>query len=201
MITVILKQKNKKALSYALTVLKAGGIIIYPTESSYGIGCLFNNKKAVQRIFTLKKRSEQKTLPVIVGNQNSIGKYAKLSKVDKKLIKKFMPGPLSLLVPVKRNAPKMFQKKGIVFRIPKDVFARKLTQKVGQPIISTSANPTGKAAAYSSKEVVKLFSGKVDLIIDAGTLKKRSASTIFDSRKQKLIRVGPVKQTVIAALI
>ncbi len=197
MLTVILKPQHPKALRYAVEVLKAGGVVVYPTESSYALGCAFGNRKALHRIFELKQRMKEKTLPVIVGKVKDIEKFALLSSEDKKLIKKFMPGPLSLKVPVQKSAPKEYWKPGIVFRISANKFAQKMAEKLGRPVVSTSANLAGKPALYSGKEVMKLFAGRVDLIVDSGNLKKRKASTIYDTRKKKVLREGPVTEKAI----
>ncbi|MDO8428447.1 MAG: L-threonylcarbamoyladenylate synthase [Candidatus Diapherotrites archaeon] len=199
--TRIISHIEPEALELAVKILKKQGLVIFPTESSYGLGCLLNNQNGRRKIYKIKKRSQHKSLPVITGNVKIISKYAELTQEDKKLIKKFMPGPLSLLVKAKPKAPKEFQKNGIVFRVSSNAFARNLSLKTNQPIISTSANISSKPSAYTLSEVIRLFAGRVDLIVEAGNLKKRTASTIYDTKNKKVIRKGPVTEKEILNVI
>lgn len=185
--TMIVKASESKAVEYAARVLKQGGVIIYPTESSYGIGADAANMKAVRRIFRIKGRIKGKKLPVIVGSLAAIKKHALIDRNASVLIKKFMPGPLTIIV--KRKG-----KGTIAFRIPSHPFALALARKFRKPITATSANVSGRAALYKIRDVINAFGGSVDLIIDAGNLPKRRTSTIYDVKKGKVIRKGPVKE-------
>ena len=199
--TKIISASEKNSLKVLVHALKKNQVIVYPTESSYGLGCLLENTQGRKRIYKIKKRRAGKSLPVIAGNEKIISKYATLTLLDKKLMQKFMPGALSLRVRAKKKVPKEFQKAGIVFRIPSNSFARKLSLKANQPIISTSANISNQPSLYSGKEVIRVLMDKVDWVADAGKLKKRKASTIYDTKTKTIIRKGPVKEKEIVEFL
>ena len=182
---MILKAKEKNAVKYVISILKQGGLVIYPTESSYGIGADFNNNEAKKRIYAIKKRAKSKQLSVIAGSLAAIRKYAEIGKDASLLARKFMPGPLTLVVKRKGRGT-------IAFRISSHPFALALAKRYGKPITATSANIAGKKQLYKISDVIKAFGGKADLIIDGGDLLLSKPSTIYDIARKKLLRKGPV---------
>lgn len=193
---VIKYKKNRKAsIETAAEILRSGGVIVYPTETAYGLGCDARNTKAVRRIYEIKGRPAQKAIPIIVASAAMAQKYLVLDKRARKLIKTFMPGPLTLVVRKKRKQlPDTLSKRTVAFRISSNRFARELAKACGCPITSTSANPSGANPIYSAAKIMKLFAGKVDLIIDAGNLKRIRPSTIVDlsGKEPRLLREGPI---------
>jgi L-threonylcarbamoyladenylate synthase len=179
---------NKQSIRKAVEFLKEGKVIVYPTETSYALGCDATNDKACKRIFRIKKRSKEKKLPIIVANLKMAKEYAYFNKDALKLAKTFWPGPLTLLLKKKRKLSR-FVGKGI--RISSNPIARELSKKLGKPIVATSANISGRENCYSIKEVLKQGI-KADLYLDAGKLKKVKPSTIFDVEERKIIREGPI---------
>lgn len=172
----------------AAAIMKKGGIVIYPTESSYAIGCDFSNANAIKRIYKVKKRPASKRLTTIVANLEMAKKYCKLNELAEKLVKRFMPGPLTLIVDGKRNLKKFR------FRISENRTARFLSKALGKPIVATSANISRKPNIYDSKDLEKFF-GRVDAIIDAGNLPVRKVSTIVGvGKKPKIIREGAISK-------
>jgi L-threonylcarbamoyladenylate synthase len=182
MITKILRPTIKN-IKITAEILKRGGIIIYPTESSYAIGCDYTNKKAIRKLMKIKKRLLSKHTTVIVDSIKTAEKYAKLNNKEKLLVKGFMPGPLTICA-----------KNDFNFRISSNKTANALAKIFGKPIVTTSANISGEPAIYNPKEL-KNFIGKVDVIIDAGKLAKREPSTIVKVGKEiKILRNGPIKE-------
>ena len=175
-----------------VSVLKKGGVIAYPTETAYGLGADATNSKAVAKIFKLKKRKSKPVL-VLVHNEKMVHKHFKLNKVAEKLMKKLLPGPLTLVCD-KKNLPDIIGKDSHGFRISSNNFVKKLVKAFGKPIISTSANISGKPTLYRIDDVKKQFYGNLDIIVDGGDLKKRKLSTVFDTRKLEVIRKGVVDQ-------
>ena len=184
---MILKVKEKNAVKYAISILKQGGLVIYPTESSYGIGADFNNNEAKKRIYAIKKRAKSKQLSVIAGSLAAMRRYAIIENDASLLAGKFMPGPLTLVVKRKGRGT-------IAFRISSHPFALALAKLYGKPITATSANIAGKKAVYKIGDAIKKFGGKVDLIIDGGYLPRRNPSTVYDVEKKKILRKGPVSE-------
>jgi len=170
-----------------------GKIIVYPTETCYGLGTNALNKKAVEKIYKIKKEPTKSNIIVIVSDLKTAKKYGFIEKYAKKIIKKFMPGPLTLIVKKKKIFPNITNK-DFAFRISGSKLARKISKMADVPITATSANIHGEGSIYSSDKIVSQFNKKVDTILDAGKLKKIRPSTIIDlkSKKPKLIRKGPI---------
>lgn len=191
--TIIMKP-NEHGIARAVRVLRRGGLVIYPTETAYGIGADFTNARAVAKVHRLKKRAKTKMLPVIVGSTSVIKHYAEIDKNALKLSSKFMPGPLTLVSHTKIR-------RTIAWRIPGYWIALEIAKRFGKPITSTSANISGNAPLYKFCDAKKLFDGKVDIIIDGGNLPRRRTSTIFDLNSFKILRKGPIsKKSIFAAL-
>lgn len=185
---------NDKAIRTAAKILHGGGIVIYPTESSYGIAADATNSKAIKKIFAIKKRPHEKNIPIIVADKKMASRYLLLTEDHKKLLR-LMPGPLTL------TAQKKFPAKYLGgFRISSNKAAEGLSKRLGKPLTATSANISGRKPLYRIKDVIKTF-GSVDLIIDSGDLPKRIASTVFSVEERKIIRKGPItKKEILSAL-
>jgi L-threonylcarbamoyladenylate synthase len=184
-------KNEKNALKKAAKTLETGGVIIFPTETSYGIGADALSEKAIKKVHKAKKQPDNKPISVIVANLKQAESIAELNQEAKILAKKFFPGPLTIIAPEK-NVPKNLAKNGIAFRVPDNKFARKLCKAFGRPITATSANLHGEPAIFDSKELIEKFYGRVDLIIDAGKLPKREASTIYSAIEHKILREGKI---------
>jgi len=188
------KGNEEKAIEEAVKVLQKGGIIVYPTETCYGLGADALNEKAVEKVHLAKRQPREKPISVIAGNEKQAGEIAELDENARKLIHNFMPGPLTLVCEKKEVIPEVLTKDAIAFRIPGNEFARELAEKFGHAITATSANIHGEPAIYSAKEAEQKLGRSVDLIVDAGELPKREASTIYDLINKRIIREGPISE-------
>ena len=193
--TEIMKITDKKTITRTVEILGNGGIVIYPTETIYGIGADASNDKATKKVIEIKKRSASKHILIAFSDLRMAKKYIVITKRTEILSKSFMPGPLSLIVETKTNSRK------VGFRIPDNKFILSVIRKLGKPITSTSANISGKENLYKIKDIIKAFDGKVDLIIDAGNITKRKASTVFDTTTMKVVREGPISEKEINAVL
>ncbi len=192
--TEIIKNTDKNALPRAVDVLSKGGIIIYPTETCYGIGADATNDKAVLGVVKTKKRNREKNISVAFSDIKMAKQYLIITKKAERLIDAFMPGPITLIVESKG-------KKKVGFRIPDNNIVRRLIKRLGKPITTTSANIAGEPPLYKIKDVIKTFNGKVDLTLDAGNLKKVKPSTVFDVTSMKVLRTGPISERQIRAVL
>ncbi|MBI5060749.1 MAG: threonylcarbamoyl-AMP synthase [Candidatus Aenigmarchaeota archaeon] len=190
--TEIISVHDKSALKKALAALRKDGIIVYPTETSYGLGCDATNPATVKKLLKIKKEPRGRPCSVIISSIGMAKEYAKFGKTALVLIKKFMPGPLTLVCEKTNKTPNVLSKKTIAFRISGNKFANSLAERFGKPITSTSANIHGYGSIYDIGKIKKVFLGKVDLIIDAGSLPRRRPSTIFDLEAKKILRKGPI---------
>lgn len=166
-------------------------VFIFPTETSYGIGCDARDAAAVKKIFAIKGRSATKTMPLIAADKKMVEKFVDARALRQKEIQRAMelhwPGPLTLVLPAntyarKTLAPGIIAKDDtIAIRVPDHKLARELSKEIGAPIVATSANKAGEPACYSVNAVLHAFKNSKhmpDVIIDEGKILKRPASTI-----------------------
>jgi len=171
------------ALSRAIDHIKAGGVVVYPTESSYGIGCMASNAAAVARVFELKQRPIEKTLPLIVGSVDEAKRLMMWSPTAEKLAQEHWPGPLTMVASAtaegKKLAPGILAADGtIALRVSSHPVAQTLAEAVG-PIVSTSANSGGAPACFD-RGCVQSWLGTTEdvMVIDAGALPRDLPSTL-----------------------
>ena|SRR3989344_1003075 len=180
----------------AISFLKQGELVIYPTESSYAIGADFLNPKAIEKVHALKQEPKDKPLGIIISNLNQIKSIASLNLSAIKLANKFFPGQLNLIV------KKIDSEETISFRIPNNPITLELASKFDSPITATSANIHNSPALYEIEEIKRTFQDKVSLIIDAGDLNEKiPVSTIFDTTKNKTLRQGLITEAQILDLL
>ncbi len=192
MIVSTKREKIERIVRMAAEFVKKGKIIVYPTETCYGLGCDATNEEACEKIFEIKRRKKEKQLPIIVADLKMAKRYAYFSKDALKLAKAFWPGPLTLVLPKKKSIPTIVAREKVALRVSSCKIACLISKKSNLPIVATSANISGGKNPYTIKEVLKQGI-KADLIIDAGKLKKVKPSTIFDVERRKVIREGPIK--------
>lgn len=197
-------------INKAVQILKQGGVVVYPTDTAYGLAVDATNGKAVKKLFRLKGRDFKKPIHVIAPSQSIIRSFARMSPLAKKIINKFMPGPVTLVLPL-RAAGKSWQllsagTKTIGIRIPKYSTAQALVEALKRPITTTSANISGGGNAYSIAEVRKQFAKsklKPDFYLDGGKLKKTKPSTVVSiiNGRVKILRQGPISERQIKQVL
>jgi L-threonylcarbamoyladenylate synthase len=174
----------------AVEILKAGGVVVFPTETAYGLAADATNERAVRRVFAIKGRELGKSFPMIAASVAMVEKYAILSPVLRKLVKKQWPGPLTVVAPTRTNNE---LSKGVVrggtvaVRVSSHPIARELSRRLGRPIVSTSANLSGQPACYSIRAVKKQLGDKPDFYLDTGRLPKRKPSKIVMEQDGKIV--------------
>lgn len=198
----ITQTPTQEDLVDAVKVLKEGGIIVYPTDTVYGLAVDAFNLEAIGKLFVLKKRS-QKPLPVIVSNMTMAKGIATISKQQEAIMKKYWPGAVTFVVKKKDVVPNALTLglDTVGVRIPKSDISVLLARLLGNPITSTSANISGNKVCTTVDEVVREFSefeSQPDYFIDAGELKELPPSTVVDisDKQPKVLREGPVKFSV-----
>lgn len=181
---------NSKQVKEAIAVLAKGGVVVYPTETAYGLAADVTNAKAVRQIYAIKGREKGMRLPWIVADRQMAEKYVGLSPAMKRLAAKHWPGPLTVV-----------GKKAAV-RVSSHPIARALARGLGRPITATSANVSGQPACYSVRAFLKQ-TGLVSPIrrigplsfVDVGLLPRRKPSTIVSEQDGKIVvlRQGSIR--------
>jgi L-threonylcarbamoyladenylate synthase len=167
----------------AVTVLQEGGVILYPTDTIWGLGCLVSKVSAIQRIYEIKKRYEKKSLILLVNDESMLLKYvSEIPPVAFDLIQGYHK-PLTVVYPGAKNLPSVLiaSDKTIAIRIVKHVFCEEVIRRCGEPMVSTSANISGQPAPASFSAINELIREAVDYVAmtDRDKLHKPAASTII----------------------
>jgi tRNA threonylcarbamoyl adenosine modification protein (Sua5/YciO/YrdC/YwlC family) len=197
--------KFSLAIEEAIDCLKNGGVIVYPTDTIYGFGCDALNEKAVEKIYKIKKRKNNKPLSVMMRNTEELKKYAYLDVRNIKILETILPGPYTLILPGAKKLPPAVtgDSANIGIRIPNHPVAQKLSEAFENPIVSTSVNISESDPLSDPFKIVDLFSRETfqpDLVLDFGKLKSAKPSIIIDltRRNPQIIRSGMmnVKETM-----
>ncbi len=168
-------------INKAVDVLKNGGVIIYPTDTVYGIGCDIFNKEALEKVFAIKNESTSKLFSFVCSDLKDISKYAKVSDYAYRTMKHLLPGPYTFILPAAKLVPKKLwsKRKTVGIRVPNHSITLKLAQELGNPIISTSATNRKGEILFDPFEIRNIFGTQVDLMLSSGHL-AGSPSTVVD---------------------
>ena len=173
----------EQAADEAARVLAGGGIVIYPTDTLYGIGCLSTIDASLTRLYEVKGRPHQMPLPVMIAHLDDLAGLAiNIPQEAWKLITTFWPGALTVVLPVRKGVSKLLLGGGdsIGIRMPDSVLCREMVKRAGNPIVTTSANRSGELPICSPDELSADIARGVDLIIDDGEAKGVDASSVID---------------------
>ncbi|MDO5848429.1 MAG: L-threonylcarbamoyladenylate synthase [Methanobrevibacter sp.] len=179
------KNFDKSIIGEAIEVMANGGVILYPTDTVYGLGANIFNRNAVKKIFQIKNRSPLKPLSILISSKKAIDIVAKVDVEDKKIIDKYLPGPYTFILNkttvVPRTVTGGLTKVGV--RVPDYNIACQLANLF--PIITTSANLTNEETLNNPEDILKQLDVDVDLVIDVGELENNNPSTIVDLTSDK----------------
>jgi L-threonylcarbamoyladenylate synthase len=186
---MLILPSTKKNIQKARKLIRKGGIIIYPTDTLYGLGADIFNEEAIKKIFLLKGRDFKKPISVMVSKISDIKKIAYLNKEQEKIVRGLLPGPFTVILKKKKKVPKILtagtEKIGV--RIPDSKICQKLAHNLF--ITTTSANLANQKPTLNIKKIAKIFSGKVDLILKGKKMSGRASSVIDLTEKPfKIIR-------------
>lgn len=190
------KNPDEKRMKQVVDVLKNGGVIIYPTDSVYSIGCDLNNVKAVARVAQIKgEKADKANFSVICHDLSHIAHYARVDTPDYKLMKKNLPGPFTFILNGTSALPKIFKtkKKEVGIRVPDNNIARGLVEMLGNPLASTSVHDSDEVIEYTTDPelIHEKYNHLVDLVINGG-FGNNEATTIVDltSGTPEIVREG-----------
>ncbi len=175
-------------------VLQNGGVIAYPTDTVYGFGCSLYNKKAIERIYQIKRSEKNRPFSFICADLKDISLYSRVSNYGYKTMKRLLPGPYTFILEGTKLVPKIMlnpKRKTAGIRVPNHPIALALVQELGHPIISTSATLPGGGILYDPADIDQKLGKLLDLIIDGGILVSEPSSVIdLTEDIPKIIRQG-----------
>ncbi len=169
-----------RLITQMVDTLKGGGIIAYPTDTTYGIGCSIFNKKGIERIYLLKQREKKKPFSFICSDLSEVARYAKVSNYAFKILKRHLPGPYTFVLDATSIVPDLLvtKQKTVGIRIPDNRICLALVKELGHPIITTSANLSGEEP-IGDPYLVELNMGKqLDAVVDGGILSADVSSVV-----------------------
>ena len=182
-------------IQQALTVLKNGGIIAFPTDTVYGLGALAFDNAAIESIYVAKDRPIEKAIPVLIGDLSDLDKVAaNIPNMAFRFAARFWPGPLTCIIPKKQTLPPAVSATSTVaVRIPNHPNALSLLRAVG-PMAVTSANISGQPSPSTAEEVYTQLNGRIPLILDGGKTPGGVPSTLVDCSGNEpiILREGPI---------
>lgn len=169
-----------RQIQQVVDVLEKGGIIAYPTDTTYGIGCSIFSKKGIERIYQLKQREKKKPFSFICADLSEVSRYTRLSNYAFKILKRYLPGPYTFVLEASSVVPDlvMTKQKTVGIRIPDNPICSRIVSALGHPIITTSANRTGEEPIGDPWLVHEELGHDLDLVIDGGLLHHDVSSVI-----------------------
>ncbi len=192
MLRIDINQNKQEAILKANSILEDGGLLIYPTETCYGLGCDATNPKALAQLLNYKKFRGSKPISIAVANRKMAEKYVEINEMAENLYNNYLPGPITVISMSKGElVPPVVSMQGAVgVRYPDYPFMLEVIKAFGKPITATSANMSYKSAPYNIDQLIKDLPKKsldlVDLILDAGTLPQNPPSTVLDTTMNQL---------------
>jgi len=171
---------QERLITNVVEILKKGGVIAYPTDTYYGIGCDIMNKKAIEIIYQLKQRNKIKPFSFICSGLKNISHYAKVSNYAYKTMKRLLPGPYTFILEGSKLVPKIMltKRKTAGIRVPDNPICLALIEALGNPIISTSATKPDGTVIYDPSLIHDFFHPRIDVVIDGGPVPGLPSSVI-----------------------
>ncbi len=193
LLEVKLPTPSQRVIDRAVATLQRGGIIVFPTDTGYAIGCDLFNKKAIDRIYQIKKRDKNHPLSFICADLKELSQFAVVANKAYRSMRRLLPGPYTFILPATKMVPKLLvsRRSSVGIRIPDHAVASALVQGLRHPIIGTSCTDSDGEALEHPEKIQKLMGKMVDLILDAGPVASEPSTVIdFNSPEPIIVRVG-----------
>jgi tRNA threonylcarbamoyl adenosine modification protein (Sua5/YciO/YrdC/YwlC family) len=169
-----------RLIAKVVDILERGGVIAYPTDTTYGIGCSIMNKKGIERIYSIKQREKKKPFSFICSDLSDIARYAKVSNYQYKIMKRLLPGAYTFVLPASSTVPDLLvtKQKTVGIRIPDNLICLAIVRQLGHPIITTSANRSGEEPIGDPVFVDRELGKQLDIVVDGGILSAAVSSVV-----------------------
>jgi L-threonylcarbamoyladenylate synthase len=202
--TDILSESDPKALSTGLNILLTGGVVAFPTDTVYGLGCLVNRSGSIDRLYRIKERDTSKAIAVLIGDLQHLSRIAAgLNETAQRLATHFWPGALTLVVSRNPDLPENLSPLPTIgIRMPDHPFALSLLKKAG-PLATTSANLSGLPNPVTAQDVLNQLKDRVDLVIDGGACPGGVPSTVIDctGARPNILREGAITREMLQQVL
>jgi tRNA threonylcarbamoyl adenosine modification protein (Sua5/YciO/YrdC/YwlC family) len=169
-----------RLVAQAVELLKGGGVIAYPTDTTYGIGCSIFNKRGIERIYLLKQREKKKPFSFICADLSEVARYARVSNYAFKVLKRYLPGPYTFVLEASSVVPDLLltKQKTVGIRIPDNAICLAIVRELGHPIVTTSANRSGDEPIGDPFKVDGELGNQLELVVDGGVLTADVSSVV-----------------------
>ena len=183
---------QRRHIQRVVEALTEGKLVSYPTDTTYGIGCDLLNKKAIERIYALKKRDRRKPVSILCSDLKDLSRYAVLSNSAYRILRRQLPGPYTFILPATPLVPKVMltPQKMVGVRIPESEIVRAMVEGLGRPLISTSATLEDGSILNDPEEIERRFRGKIDIVIAEACPGEPSSIIDLTGDEPVLIRRG-----------
>jgi tRNA threonylcarbamoyl adenosine modification protein (Sua5/YciO/YrdC/YwlC family) len=170
---------NPRHLQRALAVLQAGGLVAYPTDTYFGVGCDLQNRRAIERLYVLKARDRKKPFSFLCPDLSDVARYGRVTNFAYRTMRHLTPGAFTFILEATREVPDMMmtRQKQVGIRVPDAPFARALARELGRPLVTTSATDPEGNVLVDAREIKEKLGHGLDLILDGG-LMQNEASTV-----------------------
>lgn len=191
--TINADNPQQRLIRRVAQILSDGGLIAYPTDTYYGIGCDIMNKRAIEKIYQLKQRNKAQPFSFICADLKNISQYAKVSNYAYKTMKRLLPGPYTFILPGSKLVPKIMltKRKTAGIRVPANNICLALVQALGNPVISTSATGPDSEVFQDASLIHEHFGPRLDAVIDGGPVADMPSSVVsLEDDVPEIIREG-----------
>ena len=181
LININQQNPQQRLILKVVDILKNGGIVVYPTDTYYGIGCDIMNKKAIERIYQLKQRNKNKPFSFICSGLKNISLYAKVSNYTYKTMKRLLPGPYTFILEGSKLVPKIMltQRRTAGIRVPDNPICLALVEELGNPVITTSATMPDGTIFHDASLIHDYFGNRIDAVVGGSIVPGRPSSVIM----------------------
>ena len=190
---IYLDHPQPRLIKRAVDIIVGGGIVIYPTDTIYGLGVDIFNKNAMNRVLRIKRASQHKLLSFVCPDLKDLSRWAIIPTYAYKIMKRVTPGKYTFILRATREVPKLLlqKRKTVGIRIPDSVVVQNLLAELGRPLLSTSV-PQGTDSYYTDPvEIADMFNNEIDLILDAGIMFNQPSTIVdFSSNEPVILREG-----------
>ena len=184
---------QQRLIRKVVGVVKDGGVIAYPTDTIYGLGCDLYQKEAIKRIHHLKRHNKNKRLSIICAGLTDISNYAHVPDYAYRIMRKLIPGPYTFILEATKLVPRIMftNQKTVGIRVPDNEISLALVRELEHPIITTSVTKPDESLYNNPEEIAPMFGKALDLVIDGGTIVAEHSSIVdFTGDHSRILRVG-----------